>query len=162
MYADHKLCLSHCALAANGRNTSAVGGASVVDFNFMELKEIAFTATGVGQIVDLGFLNTGVAGDGQPVRISAKMVGAAASAGAPTLDFLLETDNDIAFGSATTLKATAAIALATLVAGYDFLPGMQFMSNDFERYARLSVDVNVANYTAGHIFAGVIIDDQSN
>ena len=66
----------------------------------------------------------------------------------------LQVDEDSAFGSPTTVATTAAIPLASLVAGYlfnlDYIP-----RGTNERYVRLYYDVTGTAPTAGKITAGI-------
>ncbi|MDB4033630.1 hypothetical protein N9468_04600, partial [Flavobacteriaceae bacterium] len=80
---------------------------------------------------------------------------------AGTLDFRLESGTDgVTFG--TTLVAADAIAVTTLVAGYELIPGYTFLANDANRYIRLEFDVNTNAFTSGKLWGGVIVDKQSN
>ena len=72
----------------------------------------------------------------------------------------LQSDNDVAFGSPTTLLTTAAIGVATLVAGYKFAIGM-LPKNLTERYIRLYYTVGGSNAVAGKIMAGLVLDVQT-
>ena len=69
-------------------------------------------------------------------------------------------DNDVAFGSATLVQETDAIALASLVAGYKFPLGRILPLMD-EQYLRMTYTV-VGTMSAGKIMAGLILDDQTN
>jgi hypothetical protein len=74
-----------------------------------------------------------------------------------TLVVKLQVDNDEAFGSATEVVATAAIAKASLVAGYQ-IPLMFSLPHGMdERYSRLYYDVtSTTSITAGKITAGIV------
>lgn len=79
-----------------------------------------------------------------------------------TLTVSLLTDDDVAFGSATTLYSVATIAQATLVAGYKIF---EFDLSDFtgklERYLGLSYQCGTAEATAGKVDAYIVLDRQS-
>lgn len=76
-----------------------------------------------------------------------------------SLTVTLTTDNDVAFGSETTLFSSAAIAAASLVAGYKFrLPRVK---DGVERYLRLTYTVAGSNATAGTVTAGLVLDSQT-
>ena len=72
----------------------------------------------------------------------------------------VQVDDDSAFGSATTLFTTSAIAVADLVAGYQFVLGA-IPPHVSERYMRLYYTV-VGVMTAGNIDAGILLDKQTN
>lgn len=71
-----------------------------------------------------------------------------------SLTVSVQVDNDSAFGSPTTVVSTAAIPLASLVAGYKFnLDFVPRLTN--ERYMRIFYDVTGTNPTLGKITAGI-------
>jgi hypothetical protein len=76
-----------------------------------------------------------------------------------SLDFILQTDTDEAFGSAVVLS-TVNVLLADLVAGkkVDFGP----LPTNTERYIRLYYNVVGTDPTTGKIFAGMVLDVQTN
>lgn len=74
-------------------------------------------------------------------------------AGGTNLIVTLEADNDVSFGSATTLWTSETIVTATLVAGYDFaLKTVPFHAT--ERYMRFNYN-QTGTFTAGTITAGL-------
>ena len=79
-----------------------------------------------------------------------------------TVTFTLLTDDDVAFGSATTLFATSAIAEATLVAGYKVF---EFALADFdgklERYLGMQYQAGTHAMTAGKVDCYLVLDNQS-
>ena len=78
-----------------------------------------------------------------------------------SLTFSVETDDNSAFSSATTVATTPAIPLAQLVAGYqasfDRIP-----RKVVERHIRLRYTVIGTNPTLGKITAGIVASVQSN
>lgn len=81
-------------------------------------------------------------------------------AGGTSLQVAVRTDDDSAFGSPTTLFTSAAIATASLVAGYQF-PVTVKLPRINEQY----LDVNyvvVGTHTAGKMTTGLVLDVQSN
>jgi outer membrane receptor for ferrienterochelin and colicin len=71
----------------------------------------------------------------------------------------LQSDDDEAFGSPTTVVESAAIGVATLKAGYRFkIPKLPRIN---EQYVRLYYTV-VGTMSAGKIMAGLILDGQTN
>ena len=71
----------------------------------------------------------------------------------------LTSDDDVAFGSETTIVSTPAIAAADLVAGYQFKLSTLPVIN--EQYLRLTYTV-VGTFDAGTITAGLNLDRQTN
>jgi len=102
-----------------------------------------------GDIIDLN-----AAGDayGREMYLIIQISTAVTSAGAATVLFKLETDNDEAFGSANELHATSAIGKATLVAGYQVLAIR--IPAGCERYLRITQTIGTAALTAGaaHVY----------
>lgn len=79
-----------------------------------------------------------------------------------TLTVVLETDDDEAFGSATTLWTSATIAEATLVAGYKLLERELGDYEGFlERYVRLTYQCGTHAMTSGKVDAYIVLDRQS-
>ena len=79
-----------------------------------------------------------------------------------SLTISLQTDNDAAFGSPKTVATSAAIAAASLVAGYKFTWPAELPEGTDERYIRLYYDVTGTAPDAGKIFAGVVAARQTN
>lgn len=80
--------------------------------------------------------------------------------GGTSVAVALQTDTDSAFGTAVTLQSTAAIAVASLVAGYQFAI-IRLPRAAVSRYIRLYYTV-VGSPTAGMITAGLVLDVQTN
>lgn len=77
-----------------------------------------------------------------------------------SLKVSIQTDDDVAFGSPTTIHETAAVATASLVAGYNFkIKGLPPIN---EQYIRLYYTVAGSNFTTGKINAGLVLDRQTN
>jgi hypothetical protein len=81
------------------------------------------------------------------------------AAGAATVVFALETDDNSGFSSATALVATAAIPKATLVAGYEVL--VVALPHNCERYLRVYYTVATGPLTAGKFTAMVVKDPEA-
>lgn len=80
--------------------------------------------------------------------------------GSATLVVAIQTDDDVGFGSPTTLYTSAAIAVADLVAGYKVpIPGLPEIN---EQYLRAYYTVATGPMTAGAIYAGLTLDRQTN
>lgn len=82
-------------------------------------------------------------------------------AGGDDLQVVVQTDDDVAFGSATTVYSTAAIPVADLVAGYQFRLA-QLPPHTSERYLRFNYVVTGAGLSGGSVVAGVVLDKQTN
>lgn len=118
----------------------------------------AITATAVStNVIDLGDKDD-VFSNGKPVPILIQVTETFATL--TSLQVAVQADDDEAFGSATTVVTTAAIAAATLVAGYKFV--VNYVPRVSERYLRLSYTVAGSDATAGKITAGIIMADQTN
>lgn len=82
-----------------------------------------------------------------------------AMAGGTSLKVTLQSDDDVAFGSPTTVLESAVILTAELVAGYQFKLGKLPRIN--EQYVRLYFTI-VGPMTGGKVFAGLNLDRQTN
>ncbi len=105
------------------------------------------------------------AGDsvGREIRFHAVVAVTCTSGGSATVQIILETDGDVAFGSSVTLWSSAAIAVASLAQGYKFTgkDGLRLPSN-VERYLRASIIIGTAVLTAGAFDIFLSNDSQSN
>jgi len=110
--------------------------------------------------VDFGPLyKSMVSGIGMKLYI--KMTTAATGAGGCLMNFVLQTDDNAAFSSPTTIAQTGATAVATFALGYEvLLPDIP--SHKMERYCRLGVLTTVANGATGACDACLLIDKQTN
>lgn len=94
-------------------------------------------------------------GGGEEFEVLIHVDTAVEAAGAATVQFKLQTDDNSAFSSPTTLVQTDAIPKATLVAGYQiklrFKPGALM-----ERYLRLYYAVATGPLTAGAFTAAML------
>jgi hypothetical protein len=82
------------------------------------------------------------------------------SAGATTMTIKIQTDGDVAFGSAADLYTSASIAKATLVAGYQI--AIPIPISGMERYVRLYYTVSTADFSAGAFSAAIVEGLQAN
>jgi len=112
----------------------------------------------VGDVIDLGVDRD--IGVGDPLELFLAVDTLFTADGAGTLTIALQTDNDEAFGTPTTLFTTAAIGKATLVAGYELAKIKVPMTT--ERYLRIYATVATGPMTAGKLTAGLILDRQAN
>lgn len=79
-----------------------------------------------------------------------------------SLQILIQTDDNPSFSSATTVAETPAIALASLVAGYQ-VPFPNVLAEGVkERYVRLYYDITGTAPTTGKVTAAVVADRQTN
>lgn len=79
-----------------------------------------------------------------------------------TLTVVLETDDDVEFGSATTLWTSATLAQATVVKGYKiFEAHLSSLEGKLERYLRFTYTCGTADATAGKIDAYIVLDRQT-
>jgi len=127
----------------------------------------AITASAAStNVVDLGASGTPVysskalnndSGRGCPISLLIQVTEDFATLTSLTVAF--ETDDDVAFGSATVLNEQT-IAVADLLAGRTFNPS--FVPKYLERYVRLNYTVTGSDATAGTITAAMTAGDQSN
>lgn len=92
---------------------------------------------------------------GKTIPILCQVVEDFATGDAATLKVDLETDDDEAFGSAKNVYASAVIAAATLVVGYEFLIDWIPKGTD-EDYLSLNYTVGTGTFTAGKIDAAIV------
>lgn len=102
------------------------------------------------------------AGPGEPVPLEVLVTEAFVSAGAATLVVALQVDNDVAFGSATTVKTSKTWAKADLVVGANLFPDLYLPQGIDERYCRLLYTIGTATTTAGKVYAGISGHRQTN
>lgn len=105
-------------------------------------------------VIDLGIAELG---KGEPVRLFAQVT--TTFDGGTSIQASLMTSDSSTFNGATTLVETAAIAEASLLAGYEFGLG-GFMPEEIKRYNKLVYTV-VGTMTAGTITAGFLLDKQN-
>lgn len=79
--------------------------------------------------------------------------------GGTSVKATLQEDDAVGFGTATTVVETAAIAAASLVAGYKFKFGK--LPKISKRYLRINFTI-VGTFSAGNVFAALVLDDQSH
>lgn len=77
-----------------------------------------------------------------------------------SLEIKVQTDDNEAFSSPTTLATTGAIAAANLVEGY--VAPINFIPKGNEGYMRLYYDVTGSNATAGKITAGIVAGNEGS
>lgn len=106
---------------------------------------LAVGAHNLGSTIDLG---SQILPSAQPMYYVIKIITPFTSAGAATLQFKVLSDGDGAFGSATELFDSGAIAKATLVAGYEVVSEPIDVSK-IERYNKVTGTVGTADGTGG-------------
>ena len=99
--------------------------------------------------------------EGKPYYLHIKTPVAVTSDGSATVAFAVQTDDDEAFGSATTLWTSAAIGKATLVAGYEVIR-LPINGLALERYTRVYYTVATGPLTAGKFDAFLSADGDTN
>lgn len=125
---------------------------------FSDAQELTTTAAS-SNVIDLGADSSRVQAFVERTFEIFCQVGVALETGT-SVAVSVQVDDDVAFGSATTLYTTAAIATASLVAGYKFtIPTLP--AHTSERYMRLYYTI-VGTYDAGSVDAGVVLEKQTN
>ena len=137
----------------------------ILDYQLQFSDAQAVTSTAASKnIIDLGPLHTDNTdrdiGAGESLRLRILVDTAALSTASSTVTFSLETDDHATFSSATTLWSSAAVAKATLVAGYQVADIA--LPKGFEKYARVKYTVATADLTAGAFTAFICKDSQDN
>ena len=89
---------------------------------------------------------------GEPLEVLIQVI--ADFATCDTLTVSIQTDDEITFSGPTTLAASAAIATATLKAGYNF--SLNFVPKGNRGYMRLYYTIAGSNATTGKITAGIV------
>lgn len=79
-----------------------------------------------------------------------------------SLTISLQVDDDVAFGSPTTIATAPTVVLASLVAGYRFTWPSELPEGTNERYLRLYYDVIGTNPSTGKITAAIVAGRQTN
>lgn len=122
--------------------------------------EQAITSTGATastNIIDLGTGDKrkgGGAGVMEPLVLLAMVSTTFTSGGSATMSVTVEADDDVAFGSATSIGITAAVPVASLVAGYEY--ESISLAKITERYVRVTYTVATATMTAGKMIAALV------
>lgn len=73
-----------------------------------------------------------------------------------SLTVSVQMDDNSAFSSPTTITASQAVPVASLVAGYKFRVPFKIPEGATERHIRLNYTVAGSNATAGTIYAGIV------
>lgn len=126
----------------------------------MSLDQAVTASAATTDYIDLGAArNIGV---GEELCIVFTVTTTTASAGATTLDLVLQGDSSAAFGSAVTIQTVfTGIPKATLIAGYQFVAKLNpSPALTGYRYIRGSYTVNTANFSAGAFRLGLQLDAQ--
>lgn len=96
-------------------------------------------------------------GKGSPIQLRVQVTTAFATLTSLTVG--IQTDDNEAFSSATTVLSSPAVAVADLVAGYVF-PLVVIPRGTLERYVRLYYTVAGTNATAGNVTAGFVFANE--
>lgn len=128
----------------------------IFDKTFLFSDDQAITGTANStNVVDLGVVRD--IGKGVPLPLLIQVT--ADFNGADTISARVETDDNEAFSSAETLAVSGDIAIADLVAGYQF--PIQYMPIHTERYLRIVYTFTGATApTTGTVTAGVVASHQ--
>ncbi|MEQ9347741.1 MAG: hypothetical protein RIG26_14975 [Thalassospira sp.] len=93
-------------------------------------------------------------GPGTPVPILVQLVETVTSGGAATMQFQIETADELAFDTTNVVVAQSRVyALADLVAGLKW--GVGVLPNDMKRFIRVNYVIGTATTTAGLATAGI-------
>lgn len=101
-------------------------------------------------------------GKTQLMKLLAMVTTAFTSAGAATLQVNLVSADDAALTSnVTVLASTAVLAKTVLVAGYKFLISGRLPPGITQRYIGLQYVIGTATTTAGNVWAGLVLDEET-
>lgn len=113
------------------------------------------TATASTNVLDMAAARD--VSKGQPLYLNIVVnTTVAASGGAANVTFALITDDNVSFSSGTTLWTSAAIAKATLVAGYRVI--RMSLPENCERYLKVQYTPDTNDLTSGKFDAWLSID----
>lgn len=121
----------------------------------------ARAATPSTNVIDLGVTGRNIRNDCKVIcRVAGEDFDSAGDA--VTLTVAFQTDDDVAFGSATTLWTSATLAQATVVAGYTiFEADLSNYDDKLERYIRFTYTCGTAAATKGKIDAFIVLDSHT-
>ena len=121
----------------------------------------ARAATPSTNVIDLGVTGRNIRNDCKVIcRVAGEDFDSAGDA--VTLTVAFQTDDDVAFGSATTLWTSATLAQATVVAGYTiFGADLSNYDDKLERYIRFTYTCGTADATKGKIDAFIVLDSHT-
>lgn len=127
--------------------------------NLVSSAQAVTASAGSTDVIDLS--QARAIGDGEELEFFVNVDTAATAAGAATVTFQVQTDDNSAFSSPTTVIQTDAIPKATLVAGYQIKISLPVGATP-ERYLRLYYSVATGPLTAGAFTAGLVLDAQNS
>lgn len=144
--------LDRNALFSDSQNLAQAAGSYLSTYSY---------DTGVAGSIPLGGTPIHDVGRGNPLPVLAQIVETFTSGGAGTLQVqVVQADDGGLTSNLEVLAETPALALATLVAGYQFrLPSVPYATR---RFVGLRFVIATAAMTAGKVTAGVVMDKQSN
>lgn len=127
--------------------------------NLVSSAQAVTSSAGSTDVIDLS--QARAIGDGEELEFFVNVDTAATAAGAATVTFQVQTDDNSAFSSPTTVIQTDAIPKATLVAGHQIKIPLPDGATP-ERYLRLYYSVATGPLTAGAFTAGLVLDVQNS
>lgn len=127
--------------------------------NLVSSAQAVTSSAGSTDVIDLS--QARAIGDGEELEFFVNVDTAATAAGAATVTFQVQTDDNSAFSSPTTVIQTDAIPKATLVAGYQIKIPLPDGATP-ERYLRLYYSVATGPLTAGAFTAGLVLNVQNS
>ena len=127
--------------------------------NLVSSAQAVTSSAGSTDVIDLS--QARAIGDGEELEFFVNVDTAATAAGAATVTFQVQTDDNSACSSPTTVIQTDAIPKATLVAGYQIKISLPVGATP-ERYLRLYYSVATGPLTAGAFTAGLVLDAQNS
>jgi len=133
---------------------------AILDNEMVLSKAQAFTSAEAHVCSNKAYYDFGAAGNAEGFRVVATVGDAVTSTGAATVKFVVQMDNDAAFGSPTTVYDSTAIGKATLVAGYKAVDVL--LTRACERYVRIVYTVATEVLATGTFNAWIDTKIQTN
>lgn len=127
----------------------------LIDKQLLVSEAQAVTASAVStNVIDLSaYRNVGV---GKDIEAALFVDEAATAAGAATVDFEIQTDDNAGFSTPTTVFKVSAVPKASIVPGYNPFAGFKLPAG-VERYLRFNYTVATGPLTAGKFTGGLIL-----
>lgn len=143
-------------LFSDGQSLAINNGSSALSTNSLDLGVSGTPGIGGTLFSDVGVSDVDVL-----VQISEVAAGAGSSLTVALVSGTGVDGNGQINANETVLSQTAAIAMATLKAGYQFRLGGTLPRGNTARYLALKYSVSGANMTGGKITSGIVLDKQT-
>lgn len=133
---------------------------AILDNEMVLAKAQAETSVAAHVCSNKAYYDFGAAGNAEGFRVVCTVGETVTSTGAATVQFIVQMDNDAAFGSPTTVYDSTAIGKATLVAGYKAVDVL--LTRACERYVRVTFTIGTEVLATGTFNAWIDTKIQTN